>query len=165
MRNKVFLLLIGTGFVLRLGLMPTAVHSDLLYVHYFPSFFSQKGVWDVYGYFGDHYLSHGYTYYPPLVYYLVGFGQWILSPFTGGFGLFMNQVHELMFNFSSAPLEEYLRLVDRWNLMRFIFFMKLPYLLADGGILFFAGFAGESSKFHPGIIHQAGCLQDGEKTK
>ena len=119
------------ALLVRLIFMPTTMHSDLLFTNYFPYFLSQHGVWDIYGYFGDHYLQQGHTYYAPLIYYLTGLAQWVLRPFNPGFDEFMNHAHELMYSGSVGPIGDYLSPFSLFQRLRFVFMMKLPYLAAD----------------------------------
>lgn len=81
------------GLLVRIALTPITLHGDLLFIHYFPFFLSHQGVWDIYGYFGPHYLDRGFTYYAPMVYFVTGCFQWILRPFESGFPALMEQFH------------------------------------------------------------------------
>ena len=118
---------------LRLLLMPVTMHSDLLFTNYFPYFFSSAGVWDIYGYFGGHYLAkEGYAYYAPLVYYLTGSAQWFLHALNPGFDFFMTHAHTLMYERLAGSIGDYLEPFSLRQRLQFVFMMKLPYLLADG---------------------------------
>ncbi len=121
------------ALILRLLLMPVSMHPDLLFVNYFPYFLSYKGVWDVYGYFGDHYLKYGFTYYPPFVYYLTAFAQWAVKMQNPGFDVFMSHVHELIYfeKGASSPFQRYLAPFQVLQSLQFVFWMKWPYLVAD----------------------------------
>ncbi len=128
---------ISAAAALRLALMPVTVHGDLIFTNYFPYFLSYRGVWDIYGYFGDHYLAReGYIYYAPLVYYVTGAAQWLFKPINPGFEAFMDQTHGLMFDHAVRSVADSFRgfaLLDR---LRWTFIMKLPYLLAEIPCLF-----------------------------
>lgn len=125
------------AFLIRLVLMSITLHGDLLFTNYFPYFLSTKGVWDIYGYFGDHYLKlYGYTYYAPLNYYLVGGAQWLLKGFAYGFGGFMEHIHAILYRGAGGNLGEYLASFSEPDIRRWIFWMKFPYLIADALCLF-----------------------------
>ena len=131
------MILLG-ALVLRLVLMPITMHSDLLFTNVFPHFLSSKGVWDIYGYFGDYYLAkEGHAYYAPLVYYLTGFAQSVLRPLNPGFNAFMEHTHRLMHDRLAGSIADYLLPFSPAQRFRFVFMMKLPYLAAEGGCLFF----------------------------
>lgn len=115
--------------------MPVTLHGDLIFINYFPSFLSLHGVWDIYGYFGNTYLDRGFTYYHPLVYLTVGFFQWIVLPLNPGFANFAEHVHRLMSAGNGPALLEYLKPFSGTERMRFVFFMKTPYLFFDLAIL------------------------------
>lgn len=132
------------GLVLRLLFMPISAHSDLIFVQYFPSFLSQGGVWDIYGYFGRHYLDAGFTYYPPLLYYLMAFFQWATGPFNPDFPVFMEHVHRIMFSKAPVTLGEYLAPFAVQKTARLLFVMKVPYLVADLSCLAAASCAARS---------------------
>ena len=123
---------------LRLFLMPITMHSDLLFTNYFPYFFSSLGVWDIYGYFGSHYLAEeGHAYYAPLVYYLTGSAQWALKAFNPGFNSFMKHAHTLMYERLAGSIGDYLEPFSLRQRLQFVFMMKLPYLFAEGLCVFF----------------------------
>jgi len=79
------------ALLIRLILMTITLHGDLLFIHHFPAFLSYHAIWDVYGYFGDYYLSYGFTYYPPLIYFLMAFSQVAVGGLNPDFGVFMTQ--------------------------------------------------------------------------
>src|SRR3989338_8311250 len=100
MRINHFWFQITVALFIRLALMPFTLHGDLIFTNYFPYFLSHHGVWDIYGYFGDHFIQRsGYSFYAPLVYYVVGFSQWIfkiLCPWLG-FDDWMAGVHAVFY--------------------------------------------------------------------
>ena len=79
------------ALLIRLAVMPLTMHSDLLFIQVFPSFLSYHGNMDIYGSYGAHFLSRGFIYYPPLVYYAIGSFQWLLHWVNPGFGDFMDE--------------------------------------------------------------------------
>ena len=121
--------------------MPITMHGDLIFIQYFPYFLSYKGVWDIYSYFGDHYLSQGYTYYPPLVYYVVAFFQWVFQRADTLFGAFMLHAEPLVYwaREHNTLTQEYLTPYTSRQIFQLVFYMKLPYLLADLGCLWLLG--------------------------
>ncbi len=131
-----FYVALALVFLPRVFLMPVTMHSDLLFIHYFPYFLSYKGVWDIYGYFGDHYLSQGFTYYPPLLYYIVGFFQWVFHWVNPGFDEFINQALQ---NGPDLVAREHSTSFTTSRIFQYVFFMKLPYLFADLGCLWAIG--------------------------
>lgn len=126
------------ALTIRVVLLPISMHADLIFIHYFPSFLSLRGVWDIYGYFGDHFLSKGFTYYPPLVYYVTGFFQWFLGALEPGFRPFMERTHSLMYG-GGVETAQYFAPYSRSEILRLVFWMKLPYLLAEVGCLWLMG--------------------------
>lgn len=110
------------------------MHADLLFVNYFPSFLSYHGVWDIYGYFGDHFLKYNFTYYPPLVYYLTALAQWLVKAVNPGFDVLMSHVHGVIYfeKGISSPAHDYLAPFSIFQRLQFVFWMKSPYLVADG---------------------------------
>jgi len=121
--------LLAAALALRLALMPATLHADILFIQYFPSFLSLHGVWDVYGHLGDTYLRHGFTYYPPLAYFLIGLFQILLIPLDPGFAEFMVRTDALMRE-GGRSIAVYLGSPEP-ALLRRVFLMKLPYLFAD----------------------------------
>ncbi len=130
-RTRIFAALF-LALAVRLCLMPITLHGDLIFIHYFPHFFSYHGVLDIYGYFGDHFIKMvGTTYYQPLVYYAIGIFQWFLRPINPEFLSFMNLVHERAYSGTSYELSGYLAFFSRHQIFWMIFLMKLPYLAAE----------------------------------
>ncbi|GEM_PF-1581226 len=133
MKGRTLWLVLAAGLLMRLALMPVTLHSDLLFIHYFPSMFSLHGAWDVYGHFGTLFLSQGFTYYPPLVYYLIGFSQWPIVRVDPGLALFLAHLNEVMrVQVGGAePLAVFLAPFTRPETSRFLLWLKSPYLAAD----------------------------------
>ena len=103
-----FIKILFPALLVRLILMPIGFSGDLIHVNYFPYFLSQN-VWDIYGYFGDHYIMKGgFSYYQPLVYYVIGFFQILLKPLNPGIDAFMAHTHELMYFHTRMPGVDYL---------------------------------------------------------
>jgi hypothetical protein len=156
--------MIAAGILLRLALMPIGLHGDLLFIHYFPSFLSRQGIWDVYGHFGTHYLEQGFTYYGPALYFVIASGQWLAGFASGIFPKLMDRFHEQMWAGHTDPralLAPFSYAQTLWVL----FWMKLPYLAADAGILWLIGRMGAAAPvmrrarsqwlFHPVVLFSA----------
>lgn len=124
------------ALAIRLFLMPITMHDDLIFIHYFPYFLSYRGIWDIYGYFGGHYLSQGFTYYPPMVYYVVAFFQWALHPVNPFFDALMAHAHTFFYAYQAIPPEGYLAPFSRMQTFGLVFWMKFPYLLTDVACIF-----------------------------
>ena len=123
---------IVAAVALRLVLMPFTLHGDLLFVNYFPYHLSYLGVWDIYGYFGDHYVrQYGYSYYAPMVYYLVGFFQCAFKSLSPSFAALMQNIHTHLYAYSPLTPAECLRPFAGPEAWRLVAVMKLPYFLAD----------------------------------
>jgi len=120
------------AIALRLLFMPIALHGDLLFINYFPHFFSYHGIWDIYGYFGDRFLKfYGISYYPPLTYYAIGISQFLLRPLNPDLSLWVNRVHDLMHSGAGRPIFDCLGDFSRAKTLWVLFWMKFPYLLIE----------------------------------
>ncbi len=129
---------LGLAVLIRLILMPITLHGDLIYTNYFPYFFSYERVWDIYGYFGDHFLKlSGYTYYAPMIYFISGIFQFLLriTHLAPGFQVFMFRVHETMIVAAPHQISDYFVGLSRAEAFRLIFIMKLPYLVIEAACL------------------------------
>ncbi len=125
------------ALILRFILMPLTLHGDLIFINYSPYFLSYEHIWDIYGHFKDHYLSAtGSTYYPPLLYYIVAGFQYAFQLINPQFQEFMQHVHILSYSHQDAGLVDYLKPFSRLEIFTLIFWMKIPYLLADVGCVF-----------------------------
>src|SRR4051812_26192355 len=92
---------IAAGFLVRLALMPVGLHGDLLFIHYFPFFLSHRGIGDIYGFFGPHYLEQGFTYYGPGLYYGMALAQTLIRFAEGAFSPLMARFHEQLWSGST----------------------------------------------------------------
>jgi Glycosyltransferase family 87 len=119
--KKIILLAI----LIRLLIMPFFYHPDLKSQHFHFQFFS-KGVFNVYEYISKNKEKLGYkdTFnYLPLTYYTFGFTPTITKPFLGNsFYLWLNDWGE---NRNNHP-----------NIIFYMFFLKIPYLILDIGLAF-----------------------------
>jgi hypothetical protein len=117
--------------------MPFSAHSDLLFIHYFPSFLTLHGVWDIYGYIGA-----PQTYYPPLLYFwIAAFQKLFLS--QPSFASWMEHLLQQRFLGRFLSFAEWAPLPSR-ELWPLLFSMKLPYLAADGLCLLLAVKSGRA---------------------
>ncbi|MBF0253901.1 MAG: hypothetical protein HQL11_02085, partial [Candidatus Omnitrophica bacterium] len=48
---------IAIALMLRLAALPLFLHGDLFFIHHFPFYWTNQGVWDVYGHFGHFFLN------------------------------------------------------------------------------------------------------------
>lgn len=125
-RISEIVLWIGVALLLRLTLMFTTAHSDLIFINYFPSKLAYEGVFDIYRYISLHFpVDRVWSYYPPLTYLEIGCFQWVLRPFASGFGSWIQTVY-------SSGLDNWLiSNGSSLSVIRYIFLMKVPYLFYD----------------------------------
>jgi len=120
--NKKIILL---AILIRLLVMPFFYHPDMKSQHFHFQFFS-KGVFNIYEYLFDNKSSLGYqdTFnYLPLTYYTFGLTQTITKPFLGrDFSSWLNDWGSKQ---NSYP-----------NIIYYMFFLKIPYLILDIGLAF-----------------------------
>ncbi|OGW84509.1 MAG: hypothetical protein A3C35_02430 [Omnitrophica bacterium RIFCSPHIGHO2_02_FULL_46_11] len=126
-------LTLGLALVLRLCLMPIALHPDLLAIQYYTSLLWTEGVWDFYGsWWGKMNLEYfGITFYPPLAYYLIAFSHGISCLFSPSFIRIMGDYHAL---FLQNPQIDAVKFFARHALndrLWFTFWSKWLYLLVD----------------------------------
>jgi len=121
------------GLLIRMLFMPFTMHSDILFINYFPLFLSHHGVFDIYSYLKTHFADQistlGWFYYPPLTYFTFGFFQFIFRPLTPLFEAWMNGVGLLLT--SGGGFTQHYTSIGTSQIYRNIFFMKLPYLFFD----------------------------------
>lgn len=108
------------GILIRLLIMPFYFHPDIKTYHFQASFL-QKGVWDIYSYLSDHKselpLKEEFVYFP-LTYYFLGGYQILASPFLG------EKFQSWLSDASGKALEQP-------ETFRYLFILKLPYLILD----------------------------------
>lgn len=117
---------IAAALIVRLVLMATTAHSDIVFLNFFPEKFAYEGVVDIYRYIDTHFpAGRLWSYYPPLTYFELGCFQWALKPFASGFPEWINQAY-------SQGLDKWL-LANGTSLrvMKYLFLMKVPYLFYD----------------------------------
>ena len=115
--------------------MAVTMHDDLLFINYFPYFLSQHGVWDVYGFFGNHFIRQvGYTYYPPGVYYLTAIGQWLFQNLNSNFVLVIERYHHFYYNALPIAEADLFSGLSILQMMGLAFWTKAPYLILEAGI-------------------------------
>jgi len=116
--------------LIRLALMPIALHPDTWAISFAQYFFAFKGVFNIYDYLGQlssssplvqNYGANFFT-YPPLAYFSLGIFGWVLRPFFNA-DFFQN----LAINLPQVLADNRLF----WHL----FLTKLPYLFFDFGAL------------------------------
>ena len=120
------------GLLIRLAVMPFTMHPDIVFVHYFPSLLAYHGVVDVYGYIARHFAESvqqlGWSYYPPWTYFTLGLFQLVMRPFVSGFDTWI-RISGIGGDVPGLPL--YLMLPAGEHAFRYIFAMKIPYLVFD----------------------------------
>jgi len=124
---KKFLIILGLALGIRLVLMPTTLHADLL-GHAFSSYFlAYEGKWNLYdtlaGLPKDHPLVKNFGVsdvfiYPPLAYYTLGLFRQITKPFAAA--NFVPWVWENLSDLRKFP-----------GFQKEIFLFKFPYLFVD----------------------------------
>ena len=107
--------------------MLAALHSDLIFINFFPSKLAYNGIIDIYRYIFENFGGDKivWSYYPPLTYLVLGAFQFIFKPLEGGFYNWIQQVY------SSG--------CDKWliangvsfDFFKYLFLMKLPYAAFD----------------------------------
>ena len=132
-RDKTYWLLIG--LILRFIVMPLAMHPDILHIYYHPYFLASKGVWDIYSYQADFFKEHRYHYYAPFTYLFLGSYLYLIRPFLPQFDTFMEDVRHVTDQGGGHSGHYLIGLSTKQHLFRFLFLMKLPYLLFDLGLL------------------------------
>jgi len=123
--SKINKKIIFLAILIRLLIMPFFYHPDMKSQHFHFQFFS-KGVFNIYEYLFDNKSSLGYkdTFnYLPLTYYTFGLTQTITKPLLGNdFYLWLNDWGETR--------------NDHSNIIFYMFFLKIPYLILDIGLAF-----------------------------
>ncbi len=111
------------AILLRVLVAPFFYHPDIKSQHYHFQFFS-KGELNIYKYISDNKSTLGYkdTFnYLPLTYYTFGLSQTLTKPFLDkGFYLWLNDWGETR--------------NDHSNIVFYMFFLKIPYLILDVGL-------------------------------
>lgn len=140
---KTYWLLIG--LILRFIFMPLAMHPDILHIYYHPYFLASRGVGDIYSYQADFFKEHRYHYYAPFTYLFFGSYLYLIRPLLSGFDTFMEDVRRVTDQGGGHSGHYLTGLSSKEHIFRFLFLMKLPYLLFDLGLL------GLLVKFSKGI--------------
>lgn len=122
---------IAVALVVRLVAMLACLHPDIIFVNFFPSKLAYEGVWDIYRYISVNFPGDKmWSYYPPMTYFTLGASQAALKALMPGFGQWIT---EMYFGDIGKWLVTYGASV---TLNKYLFFMKLPYLMFDGICLF-----------------------------
>lgn len=103
--------------MLRLAVMPFAMHGDLLFVYGTPHFLAH-GQWDAYGIAAEKFDKF---YYPPLTMILFACVQWVFRFLFSGYETFTHSIAEGGRNF----------IFDSNDLFFTLFLLKLPYLVSE----------------------------------
>jgi len=117
--------------ILRLAAIFMAVHSDIVFINFFPGKFASLGVMDIYRYIAVNFPGERiWSYYPPLTYFTLGISQAALASFDPGFAPWISEVYsgglrEWLISYGSSP-----------RFFRYLFLMKAPYIVFDAVCLF-----------------------------
>lgn len=126
-----FSFLILLALLIRLILMPIAVHSDLFFINYFPNLLITEGTIDVLGYSKQNLPNISVSYYPPLTYFTFASFQFFYHFISSTFSPWMENIFNLWKNGLQGQAIDYIRAAPNSNLQRDIFLAKLPYLIFD----------------------------------
>lgn len=122
------------GLFMRLIFIPFTMHSDIFFIHVFPSKLAHPVIFNIYKYIGVHFYDalakQGHIYYPPLTYFLLGSFHVIFKFIMPSFGNWLNDISQM---FVSGDYSNYLEIfkIPLWRLGTYISFMKIPYFLFD----------------------------------
>lgn len=127
--SKLFLI----GLLIRLLVMPFSGHWDIRGINFAVYNLPFKGITNVYevarsgpvDYFVNINFGRDYFIYPPLNYFTLGAVQWLLKPFYGG--EFVSWIEGYGNNLA--------RVLTHPHVWRYLFLMKIPYLLFDLAML------------------------------
>jgi hypothetical protein len=120
------------GIAVRIALMSITWHGDLLFIQYYPHFLSMHQIWDGYGHWGPALLEQtGASYYPPLTYYLIGATQFVAALFNDQLAIFFNLAHQAHSGIGQLNLTHYMQPFSKFEFLRILFMMKLPYLIVE----------------------------------
>lgn len=116
---------------LRLALMPLVLHGDVIFIQYFPWYWSYGGIPDMYGHLADTFLKQGFTYYHPLVFWITSLWQMVTRPLAAGFGSWMEQADRLMRGGEAHGILDYLSGFGQADVIRWVVLAKLLYFAVD----------------------------------
>lgn len=126
-----FSFLIILAFLIRILLMPIAVHSDLFFINYFPNLLITEGIIDVLGYSKQNLPNINVSYYPPLTYFTFASFQFFYQYISPTFSNWMGEIFNLWKEGLQRQAIDYIRAAPNPSLQRDIFLAKLPYLIFD----------------------------------
>lgn len=114
--------------------MPTALHSDLFFIHQYPALFYLEGTWNIYEYIQTHYQEsialHGWNYYPPATYLIVLVWQLAMQVVSPTFHTLMQNLYAFEKSGGGSIAQFLMAHSDPFRFMN-IFLMKLPYIFFD----------------------------------
>lgn len=120
LKHQTFRNLLVLAVLLKIILLPFYFHPDIKTYH-FQSSFLKEGVWNIYSYLSSNKntlpLKEEFVYFP-LTYFTLGTYQIVASPLLG------SEFNHWLFNASVTSIEDP-------NVFRYLFILKLPYLLLD----------------------------------
>lgn len=122
------------GIAIRLCFMPVTLHDDLLWIHAWPSKMPYQGVFDIYGYLKDNFsttiIAKGTNYYPPLIYFTLGFFHAIFKNIVPGLGQWLNSYIDFAVSRSELNYLELFK-IPFFKLAAYIALLKIPYSVCD----------------------------------
>lgn len=120
LKDKYIIKIFVLALLVRLIIMPFYFHPDIK-TYNFQSSFLKQGVFDIYSYLIANKdklpLKDEFVYFP-LTYFSLGGYQMIMKPFLGD-------------NFQSWLWDASQNAIDQTNVFRYLFILKLPYLILD----------------------------------
>ncbi len=119
------------GLLVRIAFMPISLHTDLLFIYGVPSLLTFHNVWDVFSYLGNTFVDRGFSYYPPLAYFVIAFFQGIFRFIDIGYAGWIGNVFNSMYVDNLEIF--YPAILAAKNVPIYLTLMKLPYLLLDIG--------------------------------
>lgn len=129
--NIKLIVLLIIALVLRLVLMPTSAHSDLLLINVFPNVLLTNNVVDIYSYINQNSAVPGFQYYPPLTYFSFAFFQYLFHFISASYGNWMGSLLPFVEGNKFSRDFEYFTKVQNPHLLQDLFLAKTPYLLFD----------------------------------
>jgi len=118
------------GIFIRFLIMPFFAHPDLFHINYYPYHFATQGVWNIYSFHKDIFEAMGYSYYPPLCYYVFGSYLYLIKWILPGLNYLMEGYKNVLLS-GGGHITHLLMAGENDYIYRQIFMFKLPYLVID----------------------------------
>lgn len=134
-QDKIIFSFVIAAFLIRLLLMPVAVHSDLFSINMFPPLLFQEKIIDIFAYVDKFDPHRGFSYYSPFTYYFFAFLHYIFSFVTPSVTEWMNNLRQIYLDGFSGQAVDFINSAPNPNLFLDLFMLKLPYLIVDLAIV------------------------------